>query len=441
MGSYTARPPLYVAIAIIVLLYVAVFAFGWQLYVGHIGLVLLFLLTGYDGWQLNKANQDIVGSRGVRDQLSLSDHQYIRYDIENNSRQDVEIELIDELPSQLQQRTFIFNFILPAHEGVKEKYEIRPLIRGLYNFGKLHLYISTTNLSLLQKKKTFDVEKDVEVYPSFIQMKKFDLQIFNRVATLSGLKRVRRIGKTDEFEHVKNYTQGDNIRSVNWKATSRRSELMINQYQDTRSQSVYCIVDKGRSMKMPFEGLSLLDYAINSTLVLSNIILKKYDRAGLITFNDEINTFLKSDNRSGQLSKISESLYRESTGYKESNYQGLYFYLRKLVRRRSVLILFSNFENAYDMRRALPYLRQLNKLHLLVIVFFTNTEIVEAANDDVEHISDIYRITFAKKTLIDKDLIADELSTHGIQVILTTPQDLSINVINKYLEIKAKRMV
>ncbi len=408
---------------------------------GHIGLVLLILLTCFDALQLSQAGKSITAERSVRDQLSLSDNQHIQYTVENNSSKDFEIEVIDELPSQLQQRSFLFNFILPAKERTKEKYKIRPLIRGQYNFGKLHLYYSTTNLSLLQKRKTFDMEKNVEVYPSFIQMKKFDLQIFNRVATLSGLKRVRRIGKTDEFEHVKNYTQGDNIRSVNWKATSRRNELMINQYQDTRSQSVYCIVDKGRSMKMPFEGLSLLDYAVNTTLVLSNIILKKYDRAGLLTFNEEIHTFLKSDNRSGQLSKISESLYREKTGYKESNYQGLYFYLRKLVTRRSVLILFSNFENAYDMRRALPYLRQLNKLHLLVIVFFTNTEIVEAANDDVEHISDIYRVTFAKKTLIDKDLIADELATHGIQIILTTPQDLSINVINKYLEIKAKRMV
>lgn len=441
MTNYFAKSPLYIAIAVVVVIYIITFAFGISIWLGHIALILLIAIVLLDGWQVNRYGSFIEASREVRNQLSLSDKQFITYIIRNNNNSNLELEIIDELPIQLQQRSFIFNKTLTAQETLTEKYKIRPLIRGLYSFGKLHLYISSTQLGFVQKRLSFDFEKDVEVYPSFIQMKKYDLQIFNRVATLSGIKRVRRIGKTDEFEHVKNYTQGDNIRSINWKATSRRKELMINQYQDTRSQSVFCVIDKGRSMKMPFEELTLLDYAINSTLVLSNIILKKYDYAGLLTFNEKIHTFLKADNRSGQLTKISESLYREETGYKESNYQGLYFYLRRMVTRRSILIMFSNFENAYDMRRALPYLRQLNKLHLLVIVFFTNTELLTASQQEAERLSDIYSITFAKKVLMEKDQIADELASYGIQSILSTPQDLSINVINKYLEIKAKRMV
>ena len=441
MTNFFAKSPFYISIAVVVVIYILTFAFGLSIWIGHIALILLIIVVLLDGWQINAHGKSIEAYREVRDQLSLSDNQFVNYTIENNGYGNLEIEIIDELPIQLQKRSFIFNKTLSAQETITEKYKIRPLIRGLYSFGKLHLYISSTQLGFVQKRISYEIEKDVEVYPSFIQMKRYDLQIFNRVATLSGIKRVRRIGKTDEFEHVKNYTQGDNIRSINWKATSRRNELMINQYQDTRSQSVFCVIDKGRSMKMPFDELTLLDYAINSTLVLSNIILKKYDYAGLLTFNEKIHTYLKADNRSGQLTKITESLYREETGYKESNYQGLYFYLRKMVTRRSVLIMFSNFENAYDMRRALPYLRQLNRLHLLVIVFFTNTELLSASKREAERLSDIYSVTFAKKVLMEKDLIADELASYGIQSILSTPQDLSINVINKYLEIKAKRMV
>ncbi len=441
MNNFFARPPLYISIAMIVILYVIIFALNISLWYGHLMILLLMGLVIYDGWQLISIGKSIHAERSVRDQLSLSDNQYIQYKLENNSSNDINVELIDELPIQLQQRSFLFEKNIKTNDKLKEKYKIRPLIRGQYNFGKLHMYLSSTNLRLLQYRVSQDLEKDVEVYPSFIQMKKYELQTFNRVATLSGIKRVRRIGKTDEFEHVKIYTQGDNMRSINWKATSRRSELMINQYQDTRSQSVYCLIDKGRSMKMPFDGLSLLDYAINTSLVLSNIILKKYDRSGLLTFNESIHTFLKSDNKKSQLPKIAESLYKQETGYKESDYQGLYFYLRRMVSRRSILILFSNFENVHDMRRALPYLKQLNRLHLLVIVFFTNTELLEASKEKVTSISEIYKVTFAQKTLIDKDLIAEELSSHGLQAILSTPQELSLNVINKYLEIKAKRML
>ena len=99
---------------------------------------------------------------------------------------------------------------------------------------------------------------------------------------------MRRIGHSYEFEQIKNYVRGDDYRSINWKATSRRGHLMVNQYEDERAQQVYNIIDKSRSMKMPFNGMSLLDYAINTSLVISNVALQKHDRAGLMTFSDKM---------------------------------------------------------------------------------------------------------------------------------------------------------
>lgn len=441
MGAIYATSRLFIAIALVVLIYVLIFTFKWPIIAGHGFLFFLTVTCILDYIVLRKASHHIEAIRIVGDQLSLSDHQLIEYIIENGSNSNLEMTLIDELPMQLQHRDFLYKTIIPAGKKYSKKHKIRPTLRGAYVFGKLHVYINKEKYKLLEVRCSFDLEKEVKVYPSFMQMKEYDLQIFNKVAVMHGLKKVRRIGRTDEFEHIKNFTQGDPIKTINWKATSRRGELMINQYQDTRSQSVYCIIDKGRSMKMPFKKLSLLDYAVNSTFVLSNIILKKYDKAGLISFNDQIGTIVKSDNLTGQLSKISQTLYNEQTGFKESNYQALFYHIRKKITRRSVLILFSNFEHKYDMRRALPYLRQLNKIHLVVVIFFTNTELIEESSKKIETLTDIYATTFAKKTLIEKELIGEELRKYGIQTILSTPDELSINVINKYLEIKAKRMV
>ncbi len=440
MMSFFLKPRAFIGIAIIVLVYIALYIFDGSIIYGHVALVVYSISLFYEIIQLSRASNKLNGHRTVADQLSLSDEQSIQYQITNGSSQFLLFTIIDELPFQLQHRSFIFSPALNPGETFTREYVIRPVTRGLYEFGKLHLYFSTSILNLIEKRISIDLEKSVAVYPSFIQMKKYEVQVFNKVATLSGIKRVRKIGKTDEFEHIKNYTQGDNIKSINWKASSRRNNIMINQFQDTRSQSVYCIIDKSRSMKMPFDQLSLLDYAINSTLVLSNVILKKYDRSGLITFNDELSTFLKADNRARQLSLISKELYNLSTGYKESNFQSLYYHIRKKISRRSVLVLFSNFEHVYDMRRALPYLRQINKQHLLVIIFFTNTALQSESNRLVENTADIYSNTFAKKALLEKEKIAEELTLQGIQVILSTPAELSVNVINKYLEIKAKRM-
>ena len=431
----------YYAMSMAIVTYILIYALGRSIWIGHVILITVLVMTLYDYFVLRKLTKEVYADREVSDQLSLSDNQLVKYKIRNVSDTPVIIELLDELPFQLQQRKFLYNFDLREKELWEKTHSIQPVKRGLYQFGKLHLYVSHGFINFLQKRVSFDIEKDVEVLPSFLQMKKYDLEIFNSVSMMSGIKRIRRIGRTDEFEQIKNYTQGDNIKSINWKATSRKNEVMVNQYQDTRSQSVYCIIDKGRSMKMPFDDLALLDYAINSTLVLSNICLKKYDRVGLVTFNNEINTILPADNRSGQISKISRLLYNQETGYLESNYQALYLYIRKMISRRSILIMFSNFENLYDMRRALPYLRQLNKRHLLVIIFFTNTELVGEAEREVTTVSDIYDVTFAKRALVEKDMIAGELRSHGIQTILSRPEELSINVINKYLEIKAKRML
>jgi len=155
-------------------------------------------------------------------------------------------------------------------------------------------------------------------------MKNMELQVFSKTATLAGIRKVREIGENDEFEQIRNYIVGDNVKSINWRATSRQGELMVNQYENSKSQQIFCIIDKGRSMKMPFDDLTLLDYAINTTLVTSNIILRKYDKIGLITFGNRIGHVINADAQSGQLQKITKALYDQQTDFQESNFEHSY---------------------------------------------------------------------------------------------------------------------
>ena len=132
-----------------------------------------------------------------------------------------------------------------------------------------------------------------------------------------GVKRIRRVGHSLEFEQIRPYVPGDDPRSINWKASARRATggpdaLVVNHFQDERAQQVYCLIDKGRVMRMPFEGLSLLDYAINATLVVSNIALLKHDKAGLVTFSNRPGAIVPADRRGGHLLKLLEVLYRRT---------------------------------------------------------------------------------------------------------------------------------
>ena len=278
----------------------------------------------------------------------------------------------------------------------------------------------------------------VKVYPSFIQMKKYAFLALDNRLTLHGMKKIRRIGHTMEFEQIKDYVVGDDVRTINWKATAKRASLMVNQFQDEKSQPIYSLIDASRTMKMPFNGLTLLDYAINSTLAFSNIALKKKDKVGMITFAEGIKNHLPASSKKTHLTTILEVLYNIETKFLDSDFGALYNQVKRKVTQRSLLLLYTNFEHISAMERQMGYLKALSRKHILVVIFFKNTELDELISNPAQDIQTIYHKTIAQKSDYDKKVMATTLEKYGIQTILTAPQDLTVNTINKYLEIKAR---
>jgi uncharacterized protein (DUF58 family) len=215
----------------------------------------------------------------------------------------------------------------------------------------------------------------------------------------------------------------------------------VNHYIDEKSQQVYCVIDKGRTMQMPFMGLSLLDYAINASLVLSNIALKKDDKAGLITFSDKIGSVLKAEKKRSQLYSILEILYNQRTKYQESDFEKLYASIRQNLHQRALLVLFSNFGSVSALYRQMPYLRKIARNHLLVVVFFEDTELDKILESQPADTEQVFIKTIAEQFMFEKKQMVKELEAVGIHAILTPPANLTVNVINKYLELKSRRLI
>ena len=191
-------------------------------------------------------------------------------------------------------------------------------------------------------------------------------------------------------------------------------------------------------MKMPFNGMSLLDYAINATLVLSNVILKKQDKAGMFSFSKKVENRVVAEKRTSQMQKILESLYNIKTNFFESDYSRLYVDIKKHINQRSLIILYTNFETMDGLHRQMPYLKGIAKSHLLVVVFFQNTELYQIINKKSDTIQEVYDKVIAEKFIFEKKLIVNELKKYGIHSVLTQPENLTLDTINKYLEIKAR---
>lgn len=381
-----------------------------------------------------------LASRITAERFSNGDENKVTLQVTNTMRFEVEMEIIDELPVQFQKRDLVFKHRFEPGQVKKISYSLRPTERGEYYFGDIILYTKSM-LGLVMRRHNVDAGETVAVFPSFMQLRKYELLSQTTIQSEHGNKRMRKIGHSMEFEQIKEYVRGDDIRTINWKATARKSSLMVNNYTDEKSQQVYCIIDKGRLMKMPFSNLSLLDYAINSTLVLSNVCLQKQDRVGLITFDNKMGTMLAADRKPIQQANMLQLLYNQETSFLESDYEMLYMQLRARIKQRSLLILFTNFESVSGLKRQLNFLRSIAKHHLLMVVFFENTELKQLSSIDAANLEEVYTKTIAEKFAYEKRLIVKELSKYGILSILTAPENLTINAINKYLELKARQAI
>lgn len=393
-------------------------------------------LTLIDIFLLFRQENYILAKRDLPIKLSNGDENPIFITIENQYPFDTNVEIVDEIPDQFQMRDLSFKLKLKSGERKKISYSLRPVKRGVYEFGNINV-IAHSPLRLAKRKYSLWYNEETAVYPSFLQLRKYEIRAINQNLSLIGVKKIRRVGNNKEFEKIRDYAIGDDIRTINWKATAKRQHLMVNQYIEERAQPIYNVIDTGRSMKMPFEGMTLLDYSINSALVLSNIALQKFDQAGLICFSNEIHEHIPADRKGNQLNKILDALYNQKTRWLENNFAALQVLAKRKINRRCLFLIYTNFESIDSMYRQLPYLRSIAKQHVVVVVFFYNTEIKVLTNRVVKNTEDLYIKTIAEKFEQEKRQIVLELKKHGIFSILTTPQELTINTINKYLEIKS----
>lgn len=422
-----------VALFILAYIYPGLLSIVTILFFIAIGLVIIDFILLFK-------QKGISASRILPEKLSNGDDNPIEITLQNDYNFTADLQLIDEMPFQYQKRDFEIDTQLSKHNKKKITYTLRPLERGEYYFGSLNIYVNSP-IALVTRRYEFAKDAMVPNYPSFLQLRKYMLLAFSNKLFEYGLKKIRRIGHTMEFEQIKDYVNGDDIRNINWKATAKRSQLMVNQFQDERSQPIYSVIDKGRAMKMPFDGLSLLDYAINATLVISNVALKKQDKAGMFTFSRKVENKVVAERRPSQMNKILETLYNVNTDFSESDFSRLYIDVKRSLTQRGLLLLYTNFETLDALHRQLPYLKAIAKNHLLVVIFFENTELQKLTNVEAHNTFDIFQKTVAEKFMYEKKLIVNELQKHGIQSILTTPENLTINTINKYLEIKARGLL
>ncbi|WP_294628072.1 DUF58 domain-containing protein [uncultured Bacteroides sp.] len=429
----------YIALILIILLLGSGYLFAPLFTIGQWALLAFVLAVLVDGFLLYGI-RGIQAHRQCAPRFSNGDENEVGIRVESSYPRPVVLEIIDEIPFVFQKRDVSFRIGLQANEGKTVSYQLRPTRRGVYSFGRIRVFV-TGRIGLVSRRYTCGEPLDIKVYPSYLMLHQYELLAISDNLTELGIKRIRRIGHHTEFEQIKEYVKGDDYRTINWKASARRHQLMVNVYQDERSQQIYGVIDKGRVMQQAFCGMTLLDYAINASLVLSYVAMRKEDKAGLVTFNEHFDTFVPAAKQPGHMQTLLEKLYSQKTTFGETDFSALCVHLNKHISKRSLLVLYTNFSGISSMKRQLAYLKQLNRQHRLLVVFFEDADLKEYIATPATDTEGYYHHIIAEKFAYEKRLVVSTLKQHGIYSLLTTPENLSIDVINKYLEMKARQLL
>ncbi|HEX8230500.1 MAG TPA: DUF58 domain-containing protein [Chloroflexia bacterium] len=324
-----------------------------------------------------------------------------------------------------------------AGETVELEYTAMPLRRGDYTFGGCYLRYSGV-LGLVMRQHRYPIDAPVKVYPNLLEVRKYELLARKDQLFEIGLKNARRLGQGTEFERLRDYERDDDYRRINWPATARLNKPITTDYQPERSQSVIVMLDAGRLMTAPLGSLSKLDYAINTTLLLAYVAIVRGDRVGLLTFADTVTGYWEPDKGRRQFLTLLEALYKVQAQQVEPDYMRASAFLSTRRSKRSLIVLFTDILDAQQAGSMVRGFGRLAPRHLPLAVTMSDTEVLGMARRIPDDTQQMYEKIVAQNLLDDRGTALEALQRLGALTLDVPADKLTISVVNKYLELKAR---
>lgn len=408
-------------------------------WIGVLYNLALIALTGVDALFLRSADR-VTAHRDLELPLSLGALNRVSIKLTHHGGSVLNVYVRDEPPHPFQTDPKELFANLHAGETDERTYNVTPMERGSYHFGALNVRF-TTFLKLLVLQRRFALETDVKVYPNIFATKKYKLLSQRQQLNQMGLRPTRMRGAGLEFESLRNYVPGDEPRRLDWKASARKQSLITRQYDVERSRNLVLLIDAGRTMTSRGDGLSKLDHAVNAAMLLSYVAVQHDDRIGLMTFADDVSQYLAPGKGTGQLDRVMESLYALQPRLIESDYRRAFLSVAQRLRKRSLVILFTDLIDPDSSERIITHLTPLLRNHLVLCVALSDYEWIELIRAIPEETKDIYRQAVTVSILEDRKSALAKLSARGVLTLDATPTDLSVAVVNRYLKVKREALL
>lgn len=408
-------------------------------WVAGLYVLLVLVLLALD-WRQAGDVRRFEMSRQHDTKLSLGADNPIHLSVRNRHRRPATIWLRDEPPDAFKIEARILMGIVPAQSDWHGVYYVRPLRRGDYQFGDLNLRWCGP-LGLTMRQARIEAAEPVKVYPNLLDVRRYDLLLRRNRLQEMGLRHTRMFGEGTEFERLREYLPDDDFRRIEWKATARRNRPVTIEYQTERSQNVIAVLDTGRMMQSPVAQIAKLDYVVNAVLLLAYVATGKGDKVGLMTFADNVTHFISPRQGRGQFYRMLESLYAVEAQPVEPDYRQALSYLALKQRKRALVVIFTDLSGGMSMQSLVSQTAMLARRSLPLVVTISDPDVHAAAQQYPRHSLAVYQRAVAGRLLDDRQVALDSMRRQGVLTLDVPANQLSLAVVNRYLELKGRTLL
>lgn len=351
----------------------------------------------------------------------------------------------DDLPPGFSVTPDRFNTKLRPQSNTEFEYEYVSDQRGKVDLNTVFIKASSP-LGLWRAYHEIPTQSTVNVYPDIQQISEYDLLARTNRLSLLGMRRSRSIGQDNEFERLRDYTQDDNYKHIDWRSTARRQKLTVRDYQANQSQQIIFMIDCGRMMTGTHENIDMIDHAINSMLMLSYIALRRGDSVGLITFSNKVHNFTPPKAGVKHINRLLHATFDQSATHVESRFDEAFLYLRKKCPKRSLVVTITNLIDEINSAQVKQHMSVLSGRHLPFAVLLRDHSMFDPI-EEYENASPatrgnhLFEAAAAASILTWRNQLINDLKHQGVLTMDVFPEGLTANLVNRYLDIKARHLL
>lgn len=380
---------------------------------------------------------------------SLGKHHPVSLVVLNHGRRAFKLSIRDGVPHELNPEPAEFVLQAAPRSRSTLHYVLRPSRRGAFTVDQIHVQV-VSRLGFWQRLLDYPLETTVNIYPDMQQLSQYALLARTNRLSLMGVRQTRRIGQDHDFERLRDYSIDDNYKHIEWRATARRRKLTVKDFQTSQSQRIIFLMDCGRMMTNQSAGLSLLDHALNAMLMLGYVALRQGDSVGMISFSDEVHSFIPPRGGMNQMNRLLHASFDRFPQLVESRYDLAFRYLASHCRKRSLVVLVTNIIDEVNSNQVERYLTNLVGRHLPLGVWLRDRRLFDAVDgvgeviiedEDRPPIDPLWRAAAAADILGWRHQVLTDLQRKGVLALDVFPEGMTAPLVNRYLEIKARHLL